>query len=780
MVADVLEAVASGLSGLASFVGDITGGMIDSIVGLLTAPDKVVSAAAQMGVSVVVGFFDGIASMLTDVGSFIAGLFSGGGDTAKKSGFGLGLDLVTGIAKGVLFGPLILVESLLELFGVLDGSFSLTDKVADIGVSIVQAIAGGVLSVPGLIVDAIAWLFGGLASTVIGAVDSIREAFGGLVDLVGGYVSVIVGIVTTVGSVFGSVFGFVADLLGGIGSFLSALGRDFTILADHARQAGGVLGWFAMPLDYLATVASGLGTALETLGGILGWVAGLLGGGLDLAALIPDLSVLDPVIDGLDSFVGYLAGLGSSVFNAVVSWVSSLDGWIYDGIMGGLGALYDIGARLVDILVDSASGVLSDVFVSPVLNALSFAGDVAGTAASAGQRLVDWVVGGILSVPGIVASAVRTVITEAFGAVGNYLPDIPIETILAPLTGLASMLSGVFEFVGGVVDNVLIPFRVLGDVLEWVSLKFSQAAGVFESLPGPLKALAGPLGFISYIFNLFSKGARLPITLAEGIASVPGVVVNAVVDVLSDVLPFLPGSDARRGPLSDLTRAGAGIMKALASGVLSAPGAVLSALSSVLSRVGGAVWNAAKNLGGRIARGISRGVQKGVGMVKGAIDATVSAAKGAANTGVDVATGAVDTAGDMAGRVGSAAGGLWSAGKGLVGSGVGKLQSAASGIQSAANGFDIGGAMSSFGGVGNQLINVAGLTPPVTPTAAGGPSITHKNDNRVDNRTTQVQFYGEVHDVKQVNDKIRRGEERAKKSMRKDINDDLDAGLDNF
>lgn len=68
-------------------------------------------------------------------------------------------------------------------------------------------------------------------------------------------------------------------------------------------------------------------------------------------------------------------------------------------------------------------------------------------------------------------------------------------------------------------------------------------------------------------FSLFDSGRKLLQTLANGIKSAVSIPVNAIKGALSKVRKYLPFSDAKEGPLSELTASGMAIMHTLSQGM---------------------------------------------------------------------------------------------------------------------------------------------------------------------------------------------------------------------
>lgn len=102
------------------------------------------------------------------------------------------------------------------------------------------------------------------------------------------------------------------------------------------------------------------------------------------------------------------------------------------------------------------------------------------------------------------------------------------------------------------------------DPLGWISEKLNA---LWEWLNG---------------FSLFQSGVELLKTLTDGIVSMAKAPVEAVKGVLKKVRDFLPFSDAKTGPLSELTYSGSQIMETLSRGIMEAANAPLNAMDSAL------------------------------------------------------------------------------------------------------------------------------------------------------------------------------------------------------
>ena len=119
---------------------------------------------------------------------------------------------------------------------------------------------------------------------------------------------------------------------------------------------------------------------------------------------------------------------------------------------------------------------------------------------------------------------------------------------------------------------------------------FGDLFGVGDAIR---EAWAEVMAFLDGI-NLFESGAKLISTLVEGIKSAAMAPVNAMSDVFKSVREYLPFSDAKVGPLSDLTLSGSRIPGTISEGVTQGMPSLRQAVASGLGGVGGAIsewWN---------------------------------------------------------------------------------------------------------------------------------------------------------------------------------------------
>src|SRR5690606_42612 len=83
-------------------------------------------------------------------------------------------------------------------------------------------------------------------------------------------------------------------------------------------------------------------------------------------------------------------------------------------------------------------------------------------------------------------------------------------------------------------------------------------------------------------FSLFKPGVAILRTLTDGMLSMASKTLEAVRGIFSKIRDYLPFSDAKVGPLSDLTYSGAQVMETFSRGMLGAANAPLDAMASAL------------------------------------------------------------------------------------------------------------------------------------------------------------------------------------------------------
>jgi hypothetical protein len=238
------------------------------------------------------------------------------------------------------------------------------------------------------------------------------------------------------------------------------------------------------------------------------------------------------------------------------------------------------------------------------------------------------------------------------------------------------------------------------------------------------------------MYNQFMNWATgLPSAVADGIRAGAFIVPKAILAMFQKVIPFMPGSDADRGPLSSLTSWGSAIPRTIAGGITGAGSMIKNAITGALGSAGSAAWNMATDIGGRIADGVKSGIRGGAGAITGAVGSAVGAAK----------------------KAGSAVKSTAGAAKGMVTKTPGRI----AGV---------------VGGMAKDAAGLASKTPGgMAVGAAAGAGQEVLNDT-----TMEVHFDGEVHDAEKVEDMVRKGMDKASKEAESRISDGLDMASDSI
>lgn len=199
---------------------------------------------------------------------------------------------------------------------------------------------------------------------------------------------------------------------------------------------------------------------------------------------------------------------------------------------------------------------------------------------------------------------------SAWAAVAPYL------AIAAPIIAVVAVLYILEKKFGLITKVVNIVLDALEPLISWLSdaipkgIELTVAA--LEWLWDNLGLLLHPIGLIIFAFENWDKivpiirdvfkrvfafmmnldrefkkaGINLMVALAKGILSGAGKAIDAVKGAIGKVRDYLPGSDAKVGPLSDLTASGAALMTTFERGIKSSsadPGAAFAARAPQVS-----------------------------------------------------------------------------------------------------------------------------------------------------------------------------------------------------
>lgn len=161
----------------------------------------------------------------------------------------------------------------------------------------------------------------------------------------------------------------------------------------------------------------------------------------------------------------------------------------------------------------------------------------------------------------IVVSKIMAATTKAMTAVqwlfNAALTANPIGLVVVAIAGLIA--AGVALYKNW--DKVTAFFSAAWQKIKTLFMNFHPLGWIMKGMQAMHNWLSG--------FSLYGSGVAILKTLASGIKAAVSVPVNAVKGALSRVRQYLPFSDAKVGPLSELTASGESIMKTLSAGMQS-------------------------------------------------------------------------------------------------------------------------------------------------------------------------------------------------------------------
>jgi hypothetical protein len=385
---------------------------------------------------------------------------------------------------------------------------------------VTAAIAGVILAVY-LLKRAWETNFGGIRDTVLGAWNKIRLVFEGIKALIG-------------------------TLSGGMGQMSAELANKL--------KAAGLLG-------FVVTVFKVYYRVREALAGLWGAFA---------HAFERIRAILGPVVGALMSAFGALFRAVFSVTEIFGIAAGSAEGSTWRGFGVVIGTVAGVLLQGLAFALKIVAWNLTIVFraLAIVVRAFVWTGKV--------------IVGALVHATRFIYKFLLPVrlITAAFIAAGKI-----IYAVWQVLTGDISLLEGLKAIGGAVFDFLATPFRWARDVIVGV---WNFISGIFTSIGHLVTNAAATIGdafldlpIISTLRDLFATirsffagdttffeaGKKLLITLGEGIWSAVTYPFTMLKNALSKLRGLLPFSDAKEGPLSNLTASGAALLRTLAEGI---------------------------------------------------------------------------------------------------------------------------------------------------------------------------------------------------------------------
>lgn len=385
----------------------------------------------------------------------------------------------------------------------------------------VTAVIAGVVLAVYLLKRAWETNFGGIRDTVLGAWNKIKLVFKGVRALI-------------------------SSLSGGMGQMSAELAQKL--------EKAGLLG-------FVVTVFKVYYRVREALAGLWGAFS---------HAFKRIRAILGPAIQSLMSAYAALARAVFSVMEIFAVAADSADGssWrTFGAVIGTVAGVFLQGlAFALKIVAWNLSLIIRTLAI--VVRTVVWVGKVIiGTIVSAAKFVYKFLL------------PIR-LIGEAFIAAGKI-----IYAVWQVLTGDISLLDGLKAIGGAVFDFVATPFRWARDVAvgvwNFISGIFTAIGRFVVNIAAQIAQAVLNLPIISTLRDLFSAvssflagdttffeaGKKLLITMGKGILSAATYPFTMLKSALGKLRGLLPFSDAREGPLSNLTASGAALLRTLAEGI---------------------------------------------------------------------------------------------------------------------------------------------------------------------------------------------------------------------
>ncbi|WP_179223530.1 phage tail tape measure protein [Paenibacillus tyrfis] len=244
-----------------------------------------------------------------------------------------------------------------------------------------------------------------------------------------------------------------------------------------------------------------------------------------------------------------------AAFSAIVNWVIANWPMIRDTVINTVRAIY--------------------VTVAPVV-----------------MNIVGSIVNGFMAVWNWVMTywpMIQQVISFVWAGLGPYIStyvNFIVQTIVTAFNLIWSVANSVWNMIAGIVQ---VAWSIISGV---IGIGLSILTGDWaQAWQGMLDMLTGIRDGISRFFEglgtlLFDSGKAIITTLVEGIKAVGEAPVEAMKGIFEKVRQYLPFSDAKVGPLSDLTYSGSKIPGTIAEGVRQGAGQLRAATHSMMEGLG--------------------------------------------------------------------------------------------------------------------------------------------------------------------------------------------------
>ena len=386
------------------------------------------------------------------------------------------------------------------------------------------------------------------------------------------------------------VWNFIKGLFSSIGRFFTAIASslvaafmDLPLVRTLRDAFGAVRSFFSGDTTFfeagkrlLIALGKGIWSAVtypfELLKKALGWLRKLLPFSDAETGPLSSLSnsgaailkTLAKGMLGVLSLPGKILGMALKGMLSAVRWVWQGIKSLGSGILSALTRPFRKGVELAASAWRGVTGVVASAWngikglgasaFDAVAAPFSWIGDVAGSVWDGIRSTASELWSGLGNLAQSAWSFVSTPFTWIADAASSAWSHITNAASMA-WEGLRSMSQSAWEWIKA-------PFEGLASVASsaWEKVK-NDASGAWDSVTSTVSNLAG---------TAFESGKAILTTVGEGIKSAVNAPYRAAKSALSFVRDLLPFSDAKEGPLTNLTRSGSALLEALAGGIANA------------------------------------------------------------------------------------------------------------------------------------------------------------------------------------------------------------------
>ena len=255
-----------------------------------------------------------------------------------------------------------------------------------------------------------------------------------------------------------------------------------------------------------------------------------------------------------------------------------LTGVVIPGIKAVAGAFSAMspGMKKVALVVLALAAALGPVLMilGPIISGVTA---LAPVVAAVGAVIGGVALGPIVLIVAAIAAviAILWVLEERFGVITtviNIVKDAFFGLIDWLSTAVPAAIEMVIGFLSGLGDKLLFMLGPIGAVIyafrHWDEIK-GIVSGAVSGIPGIVSgAISRAVGAITSLYGAFRNAGRAIMNaLRDGILSGISAAVAAVRSAAAKLRSYLPGSDAKTGPLSDLMASGKALMTTFDAGM---------------------------------------------------------------------------------------------------------------------------------------------------------------------------------------------------------------------